>query len=315
MVLPNEPKPVVPGQRSMRPRSDAPPVVPVRHYGRWAATVVIAVLAVMLLQSIITNPRFEWDVVTEYLFSERILQGLVLTLKLTVIAMVIGITLGIVLAILRLSPNPLLSSMASFYLWFFRGIPELVLLLFVFNLAALYPELTVAIPFGPDLFAVDSNAYITAFTAAILGLGLKEAAYMAEIVRAGLISVGKGQTEAAQAVGMSSLLTLRRIILPQAMRAIIPTTGNEVISMLKGTSLVSVIAVADLLYSAQLIYAVNYKTIPLLLVATIWYLAFTSILTVIQYYIERRFARGSSQALPLTPIQKLKRQLRLREAT
>jgi polar amino acid transport system permease protein len=284
----------------------SPVVVPERHPRRLVTAAVVVLLAGLIIRSVSTNDRFEWDVVREYFFSARVVEGLVLTLELTAISMTIGIALGTLMAVMRISPNPLIAGAASLYIWFFRGVPILVQLLFLFNLAALYPVLSIGIPFGPVLFSSSANTLITPLVAAIMGLSLAEGAYMAEIVRAGLVSVGHGQTEAAQALGLRRSLSLRLIILPQAMRAIIPPTGNEIISMLKTTSLVSVIAVAELLYSVQLIYAVNYKTIPMLIVASAWYLVFTSVLTVIQYYVERRFARGASRALPLTPIQKLR---------
>jgi polar amino acid transport system permease protein len=234
-------------------------------------------------------------VVGEYLFDERILEGLRVTIELTVIAMAIGIFLGIVLAVMRLSPNPLVSGGSWLYIWFFRGTPVLVQLLFWYNIAALYPKIALGIPFGPAFVHPDANALITPFTAAILGLGLNEGAYMAEIVRAGIISVPEGQGDAARSLGMTRLETMRRIVLPQAMRVIIPPTGNETISMLKTTSLVSVIAVADLLYAAQNIYSQNFKTIQLLTVASIWYIVCTSVLYVGQYYLERYYGRGSSR--------------------
>src|SRR4029079_1552251 len=194
-------------------------------------------------------------------------------------------------------------------IWLFRGTPVLVQLLFWQFISALYPTLSFGIPFGPEVVHCDATHLITPFTAAILGLGLNEGAYMAEIVRAGIISVDEGQTDAAQALGMSRLQTMRRIVLPQAMRVIIPPTGNETISMLKTSSLVSVIAYAELLYSVQLIYAVNFLQIPLLIVASIWYLIFTSLLSIGQYYIERHFGRGASRNAPLTPLQRLRRRL------
>jgi polar amino acid transport system permease protein len=284
----------------------SPVVVPERHPRRLVTAAVVVLLAGLIIRSVSTNDRFEWDVVRANFFSPRVVEGLVLTLELTAVSMTIGIALGTLMAVMRISPNPLIAGAASLYIWFFRGVPILVQLLFLFNLAALYPVLSIGIPFGPVLFSSSANTLITPLVAAIMGLSLAEGAYMAEIVRAGLVSVGHGQTEAAQALGLRRSLALRLIILPQAMRAIIPPTGNEIISMLKTTSLVSVIAVAELLYSVQLIYAVNYKTIPMLIVASAWYLVFTSVLTVIQYYVERRFARGASRALPLTPIQKLR---------
>jgi len=269
--------------------------VPVRHAGRWVATVVVAFIAVVIVHSVATNPRFGWGTVGHYLFSSRILHGLVVTLELTAVSMAIGIVLGVLLAVMRLSPNPLVASASGFYIWFFRGTPVLVQILFWSFISALYPRISLGIPLGgPELVHGNANTLITPFLAAILALGLNEAAYMAEIVRAGIISVDEGQTEAASALGMTRLQTMRRIVLPQAMRVIIPPTGNETISMLKTTSLVSVIAYPELLYSAQLIYAVNYLQIPLLLTASIWYLVVTSVLSVVQHYIERHFGRGSS---------------------
>ncbi|HEY8867234.1 MAG TPA: amino acid ABC transporter permease [Solirubrobacteraceae bacterium] len=284
--------------------------IPVRRPGRWVTAAIVALLAATLIHSVATNPRFGWGTVGHYFFSSEILHGLVVTLELTVIAMAIGIVLGVVLAVMRLSPNPLVSGASWAYIWFFRGTPVLVQLLFWSFVSALYPQISLGLPFGgPTFVHADANTLISPFTAAILGLGLNEAAYMAEIVRAGIISVDEGQTDAAQALGMRRLQIMRRIVLPQAMRVIVPPTGNETISMLKTTSLVSVIAYQELLYSAQLIYAVNYKQIPLLLVAVIWYLIVTTVLSIGQYYVERYFARGSSRNLPPTPLQRLRRSL------
>jgi polar amino acid transport system permease protein len=221
--------------------------------------------------------------------------------------MAIGITLGIVLAVMRLSPNPLVSGASWIYIWLLRGTPVLVQIVFWNYIGALYPTFSFGIPFGGPQFAhVNANNFITPFAVAILALGLNEGAYMAEIVRAGILSVDEGQTEAAYALGMTRLKTLRRIVLPQAMRVIVPPTGNETISMLKTSSLVSVIAYPELLYSAQLIYSVNYRTIQLLIVASIWYLIVTTVLSVGQYYVERYFRRGSSRSLPPTPLQRLR---------
>jgi polar amino acid transport system permease protein len=259
--------------------------------------------------SMATTDRYQWDVVGRYFTNDRIISGLWQTLLLTVIAMAAGIVIGTTLAVLRLSRNPLLSTASWLYIWFFRGTPVLVQLLFWEFVGALYPTIVIGIPGGPAFFHFSANTLITPFVAAILGLGLNEGAYMAEIVRAGILSVDAGQNEAAQALGMSQLQTMRRIVLPQAMRVIIPPTGNETISMLKTSSLVSVLAYGELLYSAQLIYAVNYRTIPLLIVASIWYLIVTSILTVGQYYLERYFGRGAARELPPTALQRLRRML------
>ncbi|SEB39183.1 polar amino acid transport system permease protein [Amycolatopsis tolypomycina] len=269
--------------------------VPVRHYGRWVAGVVILFLAFIMIRSVATNSALQWPVVGEYLFDARILRGLQNTLILTVISMLIGIVGGILLAVMRLSPNPLMKGAASIYIWLFRGTPLITQLLFWNFLALAYPRLGLGVPFGPEFVSWDTNQLITQFTASLLGLGLNEAAYMAEIVRSGIQSVDSGQREAASALGMSQTKTLRRIILPQAMRVIIPPTGNETISMLKTTSLVVVIGYFELVVAAQTIYSQNYKTVPLLIVAALWYLFLTSVLTLIQIQIEKRFARGTSR--------------------
>jgi polar amino acid transport system permease protein len=292
------------------PRSDEIKAIPARHPGRWIASAVVLLLASALGYSVATNPRFGWGTVGHYFFSDRVLHGLVLTLELTVSSMAIGIVLGVVLAAMRLSPNPLVSGASWLYIWFFRGTPVLVQILFWSFVSALYPMISLGIPFGGPVFVHgDANSLIPLFLGALLALGLNEGAYMAEIVRAGMISVDEGQTDAAQALGMRRLQALRRIVLPQAMRVIIPPTGNETISMLKTTSLVSVIAVSELLYSVQLIYSVNFQTIPLLIVASIWYLIVTTVLSIGQYYLERHFGRGAARALPPTPLQRLRRNL------
>jgi polar amino acid transport system permease protein len=270
------------------------------------AAAIVLIVALALVRSVVDNPRFEWGVVGEYLFDGRILHGLRVTIELTAIAMGIGIVLGVLLAVMRLSPNWLVSGASSFYIWFFRGTPVLVQLLFWYNIAALYPKIGLGVPFGPSLVHADANTLITPFAAAILGLGLNEGAYMAEIVRAGIISVDPGQADAAQSLGMTRLQTMRRIVLPQAMRVIIPPTGNETISMLKTSSLASVIVVTELLYAGQLIYSVNFKTIPLLITVSIWYIVCTSVLYVGQYYLERYYGRGARtrEAGPLERIRK-----------
>lgn len=278
--------------------------VPVRHPWRWVSAALIALIVANAVWSIATEANFEWDVVGEYLFSDQIIAGLGKTLVLTAVAMVMGITLGVVLAVMWLSPNPLVSGASWFYIWIFRGTPVLVQLLLWFFVAAVYPHVSIGVPFGgPELIGGDSKDLITPFMAAIFGLGFNEAAYMAEIVRGGINSVDEGQEEAAAALGMGRLKTMRRIVLPQAMRVIIPPTGNETISMLKTSSLVAVIAYPELLYASQLVYSRTYKTIEMLVVASIWYLFFTSILTVIQYYIERYFKRGSMREPPPSRVE------------
>lgn len=288
---------------------DVPPddltVVPHRHVGRWIAAAVIVIIGVVGLRSVFTNERFGWSTVSLYLRDVSVANGIVVTLQLTLICMAIGIVLGVVLAIMRLSTNPVVRTASFIYVSFFRGTPVLVQLLFWYNLAALYPSITLGLP-GVSL---DANQLITPMFAAILGLGLNEAAYMSEIVRAGIMSVDHGQGEAAGALGLTKLQTMRRIVLPQAMRVIVPPTGNETIGMLKTTALVSVLAVPDLLYSTQIIYARNFQTIPLLIVASIWYMVITAVLGIGQYYLERRFARGN-RTLPATPLQQMRRILR-----
>jgi polar amino acid transport system permease protein len=289
-------EPGVPAGRADAPGLDPDAIraIPVRHPGRWAAAAVLAVLLAMAVHSLVANPRFQWHVVGRYLFSEQVLRGLWTTLYLTAAAMAIGVVLGVILAIMRMSPNPLVTSSAWLYISIFRGTPVLVQLIFWNFIAAIYPRLSLGIPFGPEFVSGNANTLVTPLTAALLGLGLNEAAYMAEIVRAGILSVDPGQYEAATALGMNRMLAMRRIILPQAMRIIIPPTGNETISMLKTTSLVSVIAITDLLYSVQTIYSRTYQTIPLLIAASLWYLAATSVLTVGQYYLERWVGRGQN---------------------
>ncbi len=279
--------------------------VPVRRPGRWLAGFLIIVVVAALLKSVATNPRFGWGTVGEYLFAPTVMDGLLKTIELTFLSMLIGIAIGVLLAVMRLSPNPIVVAASGFYIWLFRGTPVLVQLLFWAFIAALYPVITLGVPFGPALLSFDANTWITPFVAVLLGLGLNEGAYMSEIVRAGLLSVDEGQEEAAKALGMRRMTTMRRVILPQAMRVIIPPTGNETIGMLKTTSLVSVLAYTELLYAVQLIYAANYKQIPLLIVASIWYLVLTTILSIGQYFIERHYGRGTARAVPPTLLMRI----------
>jgi polar amino acid transport system permease protein len=273
------------------------------------ATGLILLCGASLVHSVAANKQIEWHVVGQFLFDHRITEGVVVTLELTAIAMAVGVILGVLLAVMRLSPNPLVSGSSWLYIWFFRGTPVLVQLLFWYNISAIYPRISLGIPFvGVEFVHGGANSVITPFVAGVLGLGLNEGAYMAEIVRAGIISIGEGQTDAAQSLGMSRLQIMRRIVLPQAMRVIIPPTGNETISMLKTTSLVIVIALTppELLLTVQNIYSVNFKPIQLLIVASIWYLAMTSLLYIGQYYLERYYARGATRQLARTPLQRIR---------
>ncbi|MFE6157056.1 amino acid ABC transporter permease [Streptomyces sp. NPDC057889] len=280
--------------------------VPLRRPGRWVASAALAFVLVFLLQGWAANPRMQWATVGDHLFAPVVLEGLGTTLWLTAASMAIGIVGGVILAVMRRSDNPLLSRLSWLYIWVFRGTPLLVQLLFWYFLAAVVPQVGLGVPWGPTFVEFDTNRLVTQTSAALLGLGLHEAAYMAEIVRSGIASVDDGQSEAANALGMTHRQALRRIVLPQALRIIIPPTGNQVISMLKTTSLVSVIAVPELLTSIQAIYSRNFQQIPLLTVACAWYLLAVSVLSVGQYYLERRYGRGASRDLPPTPLQRMR---------
>jgi polar amino acid transport system permease protein len=263
-----------------------------RRIGATVLNVVVALLVVGGAVELVVNPNFDWPVVARYLFDTNVLEGVVVTLELTVYAMAIGLVLGVLLAVLRQARSGLARGAAWFYIWFFRGTPVLVQVLFWGFAASLFPRIGIGLPGGPFLVSWDTNTVVPIFAAAVLGLGLNEAAYMAEIVRGGLLSVPSGQTEAARTLGLGQVETLRFVILPQAMRVIIPPIGNQFISMLKMTSVVLVIGVADLLGSVTEVYARNYRQIALLLVASIWYLALTTLLTWGQSRLERRFGRG-----------------------
>ncbi|MDH6629463.1 polar amino acid transport system permease protein [Streptomyces sp. LBL] len=277
--------------------------IPVRHYGRY----VTAVIAIAILVAIIYafgQGKINWNAVPDYFFDDRIMTGVGKTLLLTVLSMVIGIVGGIILAVMRLSKNPVTSSISWFYIWFFRGTPVLVQLFLWFNLGLVFEYINLG-PIYKDYW----SDFMTPLLTALLGLGLNEAAYMAEICRAGLLAVDEGQTEAAHALGMSHGKTLRRIVIPQAMRVIVPPTGNEVINMLKTTSLVAQVQFAELFRYAQDIGQNSGAPVEMYFLAAAWYLVMTSVLSVGQYYIERYYARGSSRALPPTPWQKVRAHL------
>jgi len=285
----------------MQPRPDrpntttAPVVVPVRRPGQAVAGVIVALLVLWLAAAILSNDRFEFGVVWQYLFDPVILDGVALTLLLTVVSMALGLVVGTVAAVCRLSDNPVLRWCAAGYIWLFRGTPVLVQLVFWFNIGIIFPTLGLTIPvLDVTLFSVEANEVITPLTAAILGLGLNSGAYIAEIVRAGITSVNKGQQEAAYALGLDRRRTLRRIVLPQAIPVAVPPLGNEFVSMLKYSALASVVAVPELLGSAEQIYATNLRTLELLVVASIWYLALTTLFSAAQTQLERRLGRGRS---------------------
>lgn len=297
------------------PASDAPPdVVPVRHPARWAAAVAVTVLAAQFVHGLATNPVWEWGVFADYVLSTTIVRAVGVTLQLTAYATVLGFLLGTVLAFMRLSHSPVLRTVAWTYVWIFRSIPMIVQLVFWFNLSALYEELGVGIPFGPVFWSVDSNSLVGTIGAAVIGLSLHQAAYAAEVVRGGVVSVDHGQREAAAALGIPRLRQIRRIVLPQAMRAILPTAGNEIVGLLKGTSVVYVMSIGELFYQTQVVYGRTGRVVPLLLVATAWYVVLTSLLSIAQYYVERRFARGADRTPPPTPLQRARHLLRTARA-
>ena len=281
--------------------------VPLRHPWRWVASIVVLVLVGLFLYGAATNPAYRWSTYFEYLFNDRILLGVSNTLQLTVYSMVLAIALGVLLSVMRLSPNPVLRSVSWVYLWIFRGTPIYVQLVFWGLLPTIYQNIQLGVPFGPSLLHFNLQSFSFPFILALLGLALNEAAYMAEIIRAGISSVPEGQSEASTALGMSWVMTMRRTVLPQAMRVIIPPTGNEVISMLKTTSLVTAVPYAFDLYSiaTREIAARIFEPVPLLLVAATWYLLATSILMVGQHYLEKHFSRGASRKLTSKQLEAL----------
>ncbi len=267
-------------------------LVAARHPGQWVSAALVLLLFAMLVNTLVTNQRFQWGVVGDYFVNGSIMRGLLLTLWMTAAVMTCGFLIGIGLAAMRLSSNPILRTLSFGYVWLVRSVPPLVQLLFWYELASLYPQLSLGIPFGHEFVTVGTAHLFSGILAAFVGLTVDIAAFSAEIVRGGLLSVEPGQSEAAAALGLGRGRIFRRIVLPQAMPAIVPATGNLLIGLLKATSLVSVIAVQDLLYSAELIYQANFLIIPLLLVATLWYIILTTLLSIGQYFIERYYARG-----------------------
>ena len=272
--------------------------VPLRHPWRWVGAAVVVALAGLFLYGAATNPAYGWATFGKYIFDERVSDAAWNTLQLTIWSMVLGLILGVVIAVMRLSPNPVFKAVSWVYLWIFRGTPVYVQLVFWGLFPTIYQRIQFGVPFGPSFFHLDLLDLSISFLLAIIGLGLNEAAYMAEIIRAGINSVPEGQSEASTALGMSWWMTMRRTVLPQAMRVIIPPTGNEFISMLKTTSLVTAVPYTLELYTrTRDISAVIFEPIPLLLVAAVWYLAITSVLMIGQHYLERHFSRGISRKL------------------
>lgn len=298
------------------PRADPAPVdaVPLRHPLRWLAAVAIVILVGLFLYGAATNEAYGWSTYSKYLFDQRISEAAWNTLQLTIFSMGLALVLGVILAVMRLSPNPVFSSVAWVYLWIFRGTPVYVQLVFWGLFPTLYQMIRIGVPFGPSFVEFHLQGLSIGFTLAIIGLGLNEAAYMAEIIRAGISSVPEGQSEASTALGMSWSLTMRRTVLPQAMRVIIPPSGNEVISMLKTTSLVTAVPYSLELYGrARDIAGVIFQPVPLLMVAATWYLAITSVLMLGQYYLERYFSRGASRKLTTKQLEALAHAKRVAE--
>jgi polar amino acid transport system permease protein len=268
------------------------PVVPARHPWRWVGVVAVLVLVAQFVHGLVTNPAWDWPTFARYFTAQSILTAVGTTIVLTVSGTVLGFALGIVVAALRLSKSPFLQAVGWAYIWAFRSIPLIVQLLFWFNISYLYQRLSLGVPFGPEFVSFETVQLISPMGAAVLGLALHQAAYAAEIVRSGVISVDRGQLEAAAALGIPKLRQFRRIVLPQAMRAILPNAANEVISLFKGTSVVSVMAIGELFYQVQVIYGRNARVVALLMVATVWYIILTTLLSIGQHYVERYFARG-----------------------
>lgn len=306
--------PTTPGGVDLRVLAERP-VLPLRHPLRWVATAVVLLVLLNVGQTLFTNPSWEWAKVGKWLFHPAILKGIQLTLLATGLAAVVSFVGGIVMALARLSSNPVLSTLSWLYIWVFRSVPLILVLLFLFNLGNLYPTIGVGIPFGPQ-FTVSTVDFLSTLALGVIGLSLSEIAYSAEVVRSGLLAVDQGQHEAAKALGISRRRQFTRIVLPQALRSIVPAYVNQIVGLLKSSSLLFYVSLLDLFGVVQNLGS-TYPTdvIPLLVVATIWYLVFTSVISIIQYYIERFYARGSVRTLPLTPVQKVRRAARAARAS
>ncbi|NEW71583.1 amino acid ABC transporter permease [Streptomyces rhizosphaericus] len=297
-----------PGGGAEQPR--APKIVPVRHPGRWVAVAIALVLVAQLVHALATNPGLEWATFRQYFFDRSVLHGVWVTIELTFYAALAGFVGGMVLAFMRLSANPLLRVIAYGYVWVVRSVPLLVQVLFWFNISYLYSRLSIGVPFGPEFFSFSTTNLVSSVSAAVIALSVNEAAFASEIVRAGVLSVSHGQLEAAAALGIPRRRQLMRIVLPQAMRTIAPNAANQLISLFKNTSIVSVMAIMELFYTVQVIYGRTSRIVPMLLVATAWYVLLTTLLSIFQYYVERRFAKGTTRALPPTPVERVRLAIR-----
>ncbi|MEU6098263.1 amino acid ABC transporter permease [Streptomyces sp. NPDC047079] len=282
-------------------------VLPLRRPGRWIATAVVLVLMAQFVHGLVSNPFYQWDRFTYWFLRPTLLDGLLITLEVTAFSAVLGLLGGILLALARLSQSPVLRGLSWIYVWALRSIPLIVVLIFLYNFGALYRTLSIGVPFGPAFFTFDESRLATDMVVAVVGLSLNEAAYAAEVVRGGILSVDQGQHEAAAALGLPRSYQFKRIVLPQALRSIIPHYVNQLIGLIKGTSLVFYVSLLDLFGSAQTMGSTYPGDIvPLLLVVTVWYLILTSLVSVVQFYVERHYARGATRSLPPTPFQKLR---------
>ncbi len=282
-------------------------VIPLRHPSRWLATAVVLVLLAQAIHGLVTNRFYQWDRFGYWFARPVVLDGLVITLKVAAWSALLGLVGGVVLALARLSRSPVLRAVSWTYIWLFRSIPLIVVLLFLYNFSALYPTLGLGVPFGPQFLRFRESQLATQMVIAVIGLSLNEAAYAAEVVRAGVLSVDHGQHEAATALGLPRWYQFRRIVLPQAMRAIVPAYVNQIIGLIKATSLVFYVSLLDLFGTVQNMSSTySGDVVPLLLVGTAWYVILTSVVSVVQYYVERRFSRGALRTVPPTPLQRLR---------
>ncbi|WEH38198.1 amino acid ABC transporter permease [Streptomyces sp. AM 2-1-1] len=293
------------------PRLAAERVLPLRHPWRWVLTAVVLVLVAQFVHGLVSNPFYQWDRFSYWFFRPAILDGLLITLEVAALSAVFGLIGGVILALGRLSPNPVLRSVSWVYIWLLRSVPLIVVLLFLYNFSALYQTLSVGVPFGPAFFEFDESRLATDMTVAVIGLSLNEAAYAAEVVRSGVLSVDQGQHEAASALGLPRGYQFRRIVFPQALRVIVPAYVNQLIGLVKATSLVFYVSLLDLFGTVQSLGSTySGDIVPLLLVATFWYVILTSVISVIQFYVERHYSRGALRTVPPTPLQKLRAAVR-----
>jgi polar amino acid transport system permease protein len=282
-------------------------VLPLRRPGRWIATAVVLVVVAQIVHGLATNPFYQWDRFRYWFLRPTILDGLFITLEVAALSAVLGLLGGVLLALARLSGSPVLRAASWTYTWLFRSVPLIVVLIFLYNFSALYRTLSLGVPFGPAFVTFDESRLATDMAVAVVGLSLNEAAYASEVVRGGVLSVDQGQHEAAAALGLPKGYQFRRIVLPQALRSITPNYVNQLIGLIKGTSLVFYVSLLDLFGSVQTMGSTYPGDIvPLLLVATVWYLILTSAVSVVQFYVERYFARGATRTLPPTPLQKVR---------